>query len=408
MAESYLTRRGPSGGGGLGGMNVTIGTSPPSDKVGLFVNSETIDTDICYVSPNGIGSGGSWTILPGSTPTNSNYSFPAVNGNIVYISSIGTNTIYKYDTTTNTFTGYLTPPPGTNTTYAWEKYLNGKLYRHGTNAIRNQTFPITVCDLESNTWSDLATGPSYMIVPYGCAYFNDNIFVVCINNRSTYQIAIWSYNITSNLCTTVANTSYTFDSTLYFGTVVSDGPCFYTFGGQSPYATFGLKWNMQTGEYVLFRGPATTSFQNITTGYIDGDYLRALSASTLNTKKIPLNMTTNQSFTLDDSFELPMSPANRDHTSQIAKVGTDLYAFNFGSSMQSILKYKSNTGDFENNSVIVECSLNGNECEIVSSEDGNITVSVGKVYYIDGSGNMADITSQCQVKTTGEDWQQIQ
>lgn len=416
MAESYLTRRGSSGGGGLGGMNVTIGTSPPSDKVGLFVNSETISTDICYVSPNGIGTGGSWMILPGSTPTNSNYSFPAVNGNTVYISSVGTNTIYQYDTTTNVFTGYLTPPSGTNTTYAWEKYLNGKLYRHGTNAIRNQTFPITVCDLDASVWSDLATGPSYMIVPYGCAYFNDNIFVVCINNQRTYQIAIWSYNITSNICTTVANTSYTFDATLYHGTVVSDEVSFYAFGGQNQYATFGLKWNMQTGGYVIFMGPSFNGgpsgdsdlMTNVTTGYIDGDYLRALSPASLNTTKIPLNMTTNQSFEFDDSFELPMSPANRDHTSQIAKVGTDLYAFNFGSSMQSILKYKSNTGDFENNSIIVECSLNRNECEIVSSEDGNITVSVGKVYYIDGSGNMSEITSQCQVRTTGENWQQIQ
>lgn len=413
MAESYLTRRGPSGGGGLGGMNVTIGTSPPSDKVGLFINSETIDTDICYVSPNGIGSGGSWTILPGSTPINSNYSFPAVNGNIVYISAYSTDTIYKYDTTSNSFSSWqTTSSSGYNGAYSWEYCVGNKLYRYSTPNVFGQTsdYNVFVCDLSTDTWSNAGDGASNTACPFGCAYYNDNIYTATNHhvNGVGYKLLIWSFNLSSNLPSVIADTSIKWNNVLYYGTVVSDGVSFYTFGGQSQYVTFGLKWNMQTGEYVIFRGPSTTNLRIITTGYIDGDYLRALSASTLNTKKIPLNMTTNQSFELDDSFELPMSPANRDHTSQIAKVGADLYAFNFGSTMQSILKYKSNTGDFENNSVIVECSLNGNECEIVSSEDGNITVSVGKVYYIDSSGNMSEITSQCQVRTTGENWQQIQ
>ena len=421
MAESYLTRRGSSGGGGLGGMNVTIGTSPPSDKVGLFVNSETISTDICYVSPNGIGAGGSWTILSGSTPTNSNYSFPAANGNTVYISSSGTGTIYKYDTISNTFSSWTTiSSVGYNGTYSWECCVSDKLYHYSTSSTTNAIYDILACNLSTDIWSNIGSSPSGSAIPFGCAYFSNNIFTACNMWRSGNndgQLRLFSTNLQSNISTIVANTSVYFNNDLlYKGTVVSDGVSLYAFGGINRYATFGLKWNMQTGDYVIFKGPCLDGgpsdnqylMTNVTTGYIDGDYLRALSSASLNTTKISLNMTTNQSFIFDDSFELPMSPSNRDHTSQIAKVGTDLYAFNFGSSMQSILKYKSSTGDFENNSIIVECSLNGNECEIVSGEDGNITVSVGKVYYIDDSGNMSEITSQCQVRTTGGNWQQIQ
>lgn len=413
MAESYITRRGSaSGGGSLGNLNVYIGSSPPQDNVGLFINSSTISTNDVYIAPNGFDGPGLWSFVNGTTPVNLQSSFPAIVGDSAYISYY-TNTLYKFDSNSESFTSLSTPINWIkNYVYTFLQYTdNGLIFGTGTSGNSNAADAFAKYDIESDVWSQAGGRlTESTAVIYGSCYYNGLIYIVTRYARSSTsgdQIVVsYTYDPNSSTVSTIMNVSgYQPYGTLALS-VVFQSPHLYIYGGDGANTQCACDYNIQANTQTVFKTPyqSNSNYNRGVPGYCVGNELHTFVPGTQMDIQTALPASFSNEWT-ESSHPVPTVSNYRQATCWCANFGNKVYLLNIGASYQNIAKLTVTTDGYPTNSIIIETGSTSGEAELIS--ENKVVVRVENVYYVDNSGNMTNITEQCQVRKTGEQWTAI-
>lgn len=407
MAESYLVRRGAGGGGSFGSLNVWTGNSPPSDKVGVFCETNaTVDNIVVNAEPLVYGEN-QWELYSGYV-SNQNTTWSGCldsSGNVYTL--YNNYTFYRADPKSGTYTSLESPGTFNRSGYSIFEY-NSMIMKiggwHSTGTYTTSWYDyIDAYNVESNTWT---LQYKKVNIPQNQTYFksfasvyggNDIVIMDCATTNRNPSSRCYAYNISAETITQTSSLQYQDESTAQSKFICKYGNyvCYIVY--QSPMVTSrmkGFRVDISTLAVSGWTSSGTSEFSQMNTGMsVNGhDYIMQSSNSVFELGD-NLDYNTKTLWGYMSSQPSPFYPV------MIGTHGTKAYGIYNNNKLCSF----GQANPLEANTLLIMVGDSTYKGEIVSG-DSYIEIPVTESYYYDGS----TLTKlQTQTRITGEEWKTV-
>ena len=411
MAESYLVRRGAGGGGSFGSLNVWTGNSPPSDKVGVFCQTNgTVDNIVINAEPLVYGEN-QWELYSGYV-SNQNTAWAGCldsSGNVYTLYS--NYTLYRADPKSGTYTSLKSPGQFNNNGYSIFEYDSlimkiGGWYSTGT--IETSWYDyIDAYNVESNTWTlqykkvnipRTQTRFKSFASVYGG---NDIVIMDCATTYTDPSSYCYAYNIQTETITNISTLSFHDDTTAYSRFICKYGNyvCYIVYCSPTNSSTVkGFKVDTTTLSVSDWTSSNTSdrmsNFIQMNTGMsVNGhDYILQGSNSVY-------ELGDNLDYNTKTLWGYMSSQPSPFYPTMIGTHGTKAYGIYNNNKLCSF----GQASPLEANTLLIMVGDSTYKGEIVSG-DSYIEIPITESYYYDGN-TLTKLTTQTRI--TGEEWKTV-
>ena len=402
MAESFIVRRG--GSGGADELNIWTGSQPPGDEVGVWVDS-SIQNPKKYIVPYGsMNTDGVWTIDSATMPIGQVYKFnPVMYNGLIYI-FFTDESIYSFEPSSSVFTkitGINIASPYCNANYFWyaSAIVGSVAHLIGYSGSYTTMYDAKV-DLESKVVS-YATRSDFsddLLIPVASS-INGNVFFFSTQYDSrdaaarAFRIDDTSITLTTSLAMqtgsaySIRGAGASFGEYMYIAAVKD-------YSTKLIYGTY--RYNMLTN--VINKVATYPSYNPASVAFASQDNFYCINGTTMYTMDLTSFVYTST------QNAIPMAVNNNSYTVGI-DTGTEYIIFGCGGAYNGIIRNSRVKTEFEYPSVIIENGSETNQAEIISGNNGTSIINVNKVYEnISGTPSIVD----GQVRITGGEWTTIE